>query len=56
MDSEKFIVSFTSEAEKVGEGVLIQSNGVALSSDNAIDSPVLLQTGKKYKITIEELE
>ena len=55
MDTEKYIISFESDAKTVGKHVFVKANDVILSSSNAVDSPVVLQDGKTYRITIEEV-
>ena len=53
---EKFEVSFESEAQKKQDDLtVVEEFGVRLVCENEEHSPVCLEAGKRYKITIEEL-
>lgn len=51
----KYVVGFEALAEKIGEDVIVQSEGAVLSCDNAQDSPLVLQPGMRYKVTNEAM-
>lgn len=53
---EKYTVSFESEAQKKPDGlIVVAESGVRLVCENEQHSPLFLEAGKRYKITIEEV-
>jgi hypothetical protein len=50
------IINLTSSNREENGEVRLQEDGFYLSSDNLIDSPVILKPATKYRIIIREIE